>query len=112
MEDTFRQRGLHGQYHHYPQYRRQAPLLSTVPSLPPPTTQAVSPSQPMTTTNDHGILSQEIIQELKRLVYSNPHYFPNPDAYLKSIIYFCNDGNNTFLDEKLEELRMINNLRR
>jgi hypothetical protein len=69
----------------------------------------------MNTTDVHGTLSQETIvkiQELKRLVYDNLQYCHNPDAYIKSIIYFCNDGDNSFLDEKLEELRMINNLRR
>jgi hypothetical protein len=45
-------------------------------------------------------------------MYKYPHYFPNPDAYLKSIIYFCNDGNNSFLDEKLEELRTIDAIRK
>ena len=114
MGDTFRHRDLQG-YHH-PQYQQHAPSPSiSLPSLPTPATQDVSTLQPMNTTNDVGTLSQETmqkIQELKRLVYSNPLYFPNPDAYLKSIIYFCNDGNNSFLDEKLEELRMINNLMR
>ena len=108
--DTFRHRGLQGQYHYY-HYQQQGPSPSiSLPSLPPPATQDVSPSQSTNTTNDHGILSQEIIlkiRELKRLVYSNPQYCPNPDAFIKSIIYFCNDGNNTFLDEKLEELRTM-----
>src|SRR5215467_9344580 len=98
--DTFRHRGLQGQYHYY-HYQQQGPSPSiSLPSLPPPATQDVSPSQSTNTTNDHGILSQEIIlkiRELKRLVYSNPQYCPNPDAFIKSIIYFCNDGNNTFL---------------
>jgi hypothetical protein len=88
------------QYHHYPQYQQQSQSIS----IPPPATQDISSSQPMNTTNNQGILSQETmlkIQELKRLVYSE---------FIKSIIYFCNDGNNTFLDEKLEELRMINNI--
>jgi hypothetical protein len=82
-------------------------------SLPSPATQDVSSSQPTTTTNNQGILSQETIvkiQELKRLVSSYPQYCPNADAFIKSIIYFCNDGNNMFLDEKLEQLRMFNNL--
>jgi hypothetical protein len=116
MGDPFRHRGLQGQYHHYSQYQQQAssPSIST-PSLLPPATQDVSPSQPVNTINDHGTLSQETmlkIQELKRLVYGNHLYCPDLDEYIKSIIYLCNDGNNTFLDEKLEELRMINNLMR
>jgi hypothetical protein len=100
MGDTFRHGGLQqqGQYHHY-QQQTQSPSIP-LPSLSPPATQDVS-TQPMNTTNDHGTPSRETmlqIQELKRLVYSNPHYCPNPD------------GNNSFLDEKLEELRMIDKL--
>ena len=108
---TFGHRGLQGQYPHYPQYLQQAPSPSiSLPSLQPPETKDVSPSQPMNTTNDHGILSQETIlkiQELKRLVYSNPQYCPDPEALIKSIVYFCNDDNNSFLDEKLEQLRTM-----
>jgi hypothetical protein len=111
MGETFRHRGMQGQYYHYPQYQQQAPAPSIpLPSLPIPATQDVSPSQPLTTTHDHGILSQETmlkIQELKRLVYGNLQYCPDPNAYIKSIIYLCNDGHKPFLDEKLEELRMI-----
>jgi hypothetical protein len=112
MGDTFRHRGLQGQYDHYPENQQQSPSPSiSLPSLAPPAIQDVSPSQ--NTTNNQRIVSPETIlkiQELTRMVYSNPLYFPNPDAYLKSIIFFCNDGNNSFLDEKLEELRMINNM--
>ncbi|HEY7078604.1 MAG TPA: hypothetical protein VH500_02815 [Nitrososphaeraceae archaeon] len=32
---------------------------------------------------------------------------PDPEAVIKSIVYFCNGGNNTFLDEKLEQLRVL-----
>jgi hypothetical protein len=111
--DTFRHRGLQEQYHYYPQYCQQSPSPSiSFPSLPPSPAQDDSPSQPTTTTNNQGILSPETIlkiQELKRLVY-NSLYCPDPDAYIKSIIYFCNDGNNSFLDEKLKELHTIDNL--
>jgi hypothetical protein len=119
MGDAFRPSVLKGKYRHYQQ---QTPSHSiSLPSLPPPTddvlpypTDQVSQSQPMTTTNNQGILSQETIlkiQELKRLFSSYLQYCLNPDAVIKSNIYFCNVGNNTFLDETLEQLRMINGLR-
>jgi hypothetical protein len=47
---------------------------------------------------------------MPRVMWQGLHY--TPEAVIKSIIYFCNDGNNSFLDEKLEQLRMINNLMR
>ena len=60
-------------------------------------------------TNDEGTLSQETIlkiQELKMLVYRYPIY-SNPDGVVKCVTYFSINGDNTFLDEKLEELRNI-----
>jgi hypothetical protein len=113
MGDTFRYRGLQqqGQYHHYPQYQQQAPSPSIpLPSLPPPSTQDISPSQSMKTTNDQGTLSQETvlkIQELKRLVYKYAQYHHNPDVVIKCVTHFSINGDNTLLDEKLEQLRNI-----
>jgi hypothetical protein len=92
--DTFMHGGLQqqGQYHHYPQYQQQAPSPPiSLPSLPA-AIQDVSSSHPMTTTNNQGILSNETIlkiQVLKKLVYSYPHYCPDPEAVIKSIVYFC-----------------------
>jgi hypothetical protein len=66
-------------------------------------------SQPIDTTNDQRTLSQETIlkiQELKRLVYTYPIH-SNPDAVIKCVTYFSINGDNTILDEKLEELRSI-----
>jgi hypothetical protein len=80
MGDTFRHRGLQGHY----RYQQHAPP----PSIVPPSTQDVSLSQPMKTTNDHGTISQETklkIQELKRLVYSNP----NQRELEKGFYYYC-----------------------
>jgi hypothetical protein len=64
----------------------------------------------MDTSNGEGVLSQETIlkiQELKKLVYRYPQYHPNPAAVITCVIHFCNDGNNSILDEKLEQLRMV-----
>jgi hypothetical protein len=45
------------------------------------------------------------IQELKRLIYKYSQYHRNPGAVLSCIVYYCNNGDNTLLDEKLEQLR-------
>jgi hypothetical protein len=116
MGDTFRHRGLQGQYHDYPQHQQQAPSPS-IP-LPPPSIQDVVPyppdqiskSQPINTTNNKGSLSQETrlkIQELKRLVYRHP-IFSNPDMVIQCVTHFSIvNGDNTLLDEKLEQLRTL-----
>ncbi len=110
--DTFRPGGLQqqGQYQYqYHQQQSRSSSSSTIQDQPP----AVSPyrtdqSQPIHTTNDYGSLSQETrlkIQELKRLVYKYP-IFSNPDVIIKCVTDFSIiNGDNTFLDEKLEQLR-------
>ena len=55
-------------------------------------------------------LSQETrfkIEELKRLVYKYPQYHRNPGAVINCVIYYCSNGDNTLLDEKLEQLRIL-----
>ncbi len=55
-------------------------------------------------------LSQETIlkiEELKRLVNKYAQYHRNPGAVINCIIYYCSNGDNTLLDEKLEQLRSI-----
>ena len=67
-------------------------------------------SEPIDTTNDQGTISQETIlkiQELKRLVYRYPQYHSNPDGVIKCVTHFSINGDNTILDEKLEQLRSI-----
>jgi hypothetical protein len=119
MGDTFRHRGLQGQYHDYPQHQQQVPSPS-IP-LPPPSIQHVLPyppdqiskSQPMSTTNNKGTLSQETllkIQELKRLLNQYAQY-QNPDAFVKCATYYSSNGDNTILDEMLLNLRMISNIK-
>jgi hypothetical protein len=87
----------------------------SLPSTSQPQPQGVSPyatdriSQPIHTTNDQGTLSQETllkIQELKRLVNQYPQYH-NPDAFVKCATFYSINGDNTILDEMLQNLRMI-----
>ena len=66
----------------------------------------------MNTTDDEETttLSRETIlkiEELKRLIYRYPQYHRNPGAVINCIVYYCNNGDNTLLDEKLEQLRSI-----
>jgi hypothetical protein len=60
--------------------------------------------------NTTTTLSQETIlkiQELKRLIYRYSQYHRNPAAVINCIVYYCKNGDNTLLDEKLEQLRSI-----
>jgi hypothetical protein len=69
----------------------------------------------MNTTDDEEktTLSQETrlkIAELKRLIYRYSRYHHNPAAVINCIIYYCNNGDNTLLDEKLEQLRTFDSM--
>ena len=114
--DTFfRPVGLQGQYH-----RQQQQALS--PSIPPaaiqhsssyPTDQMFQ-SEAMDTTDDEEKTTTTIshetrlkIEELKRLVYKYPQYHSNPGGVIACVIHFCNEGDNSILNDKLEQLRMI-----
>jgi acetyl-CoA carboxylase beta subunit len=46
------------------------------------------------------------IAELKRLVYRH-RIFSNPDVVIKCVTHFAINGDNTLLDEKLEQLRTL-----
>jgi hypothetical protein len=122
-----------GQYHHHQQsleeqeryHRQQEQSLS--PSIPaaiqdqPPDvslypTDRTFQTQSMNTTNDEETttLSRETIlkiEELKRLIYRYSQYHHNPGAVINCIVYYCNNGDNTLLDEKLEQLRSIDAVR-
>jgi len=79
--------------------------------LPYPTDPTFQSESLNTTDNDETTtLSKETIlkiQELKRLVYRYAQYHRNPAAVVNCIVYYCNNGDNTLLDEKLDQLRTI-----
>ena len=118
-----RQQSLEEQERHHRQQQEQSPLPSIPPSpaaiqdqpppvvLPYPTDRTVqSPSMNTTDNEQTTTLSQETrlkIAELKRLVYRYSQYHRNPGAVINCIVYYCNNGDNTLLDEKLEQLRSI-----
>jgi hypothetical protein len=62
-----------------------------------------------TTDEETTTLSGTILKiaELKTLIYRYPQYHHNPAAVISCVIHFCNNGDNIFLDEKLEQLRSI-----
>lgn len=50
------------------------------------------------------------IQEFKVLMNRYPLYHTNPDGIIRLAIYNSINGDDTFLDDKLEQLRYIDNL--
>ncbi len=117
MGNTFRPGGLQRQQQEQYQsqqqegyHRQHQQALSQSVPRPYPTDQI---SQPMNTTEDEEntttTLSHETrlkIAELKRLVYRH-HIFSNPDIVIKCVTHFAINGDNTLLDEKLEQHRMF-----
>jgi len=113
MGDTFRHRGLQQET-----LTRSIPTPLSLPSTSQPQLPDVLPyptdrtfqSQSTTTTDDEETttLSRETIlkiEELKRLIYRYSQYHRNPGAVINWIIYYCNNGDNALLDEKLQQLR-------
>jgi hypothetical protein len=73
--------------------------------------------RPLATMDDQSFgtgLSQETTQkidELKRLVYKYRQYQNNdPDEIVRLVVYYCINGDNRLLDDKLEQLRNIESL--
>jgi hypothetical protein len=95
--------------------QQQSPSMSAAiqdqpPDALPCPTDPIFQSHSMNTTDDEETttISQETIlkiAELKRLIHRYPQYHHNPAAVISCVIHFCNNGDNTFLDEKLEQLR-------
>jgi hypothetical protein len=59
-------------------------------------------------------LSQDTImkiQELKRLVYKYTQFHNNdPDQIVRLVVYYCINGDNTLLDQKLAQLHRLDGL--
>jgi hypothetical protein len=85
-----------------------------IPQQTPSQYSANSIYPPRQTMDDQSFgtgLSQETklkIDELKRLVYKYRQYQNNdPDEIVRLVVYNCINGDNTLLDNKLEQLHMI-----
>jgi hypothetical protein len=50
------------------------------------------------------------IEELKALMNKYPRYHTNPDSIVRLAVYNSINGDNTLLDDKLEQLRTIDSL--
>jgi hypothetical protein len=50
------------------------------------------------------------IEEMRRLLYKYPQYFTNPDGIIKWAIYCSSNGDDRFLNDKLEQLHSIDSL--
>jgi hypothetical protein len=58
-----------------------------------------------------GLSRETKLEELKRLVYKYPQYHNyDPDAIVNWASYCSSNGDNKFLDDKLEQLRSIDSL--
>ena len=120
VESQHHQQSFGEQERYHRQWQQEQslpPSPAAIQDQPPPDlssypTDPTFQSQPMNTTDDEETttLSQETIlkiEELKRLIYRYSRYHHNPAAVINCIIYYCNNGDNTLLDEKLEQLRTI-----
>jgi hypothetical protein len=107
-------------------YDYNEPLLlatSSVSQQAPPTTTTTTPPTPMTPSttmdgtmtaaamNDWGTLSSETISkiaELRRLAYQYG-LFSEPEIIVRCATHFALSGDNSILEEKLEQLRTFRN---
>ena len=57
----------------------------------------------------NGLSQDTIVKigELKRLVNKYPQYLDNPDEIVKWALYCSSNGDDTFLDDKLEQFRTV-----
>jgi hypothetical protein len=58
-------------------------------------------------THGHGLSRVLKIEELKRLMSKHFQYHENPDGVIKLAIYNSIQGDDTLLNNKLEQLRTI-----
>jgi hypothetical protein len=118
----YHQQSIEQQERYHRQWQQEQSLSTSTPPSPtaiqdqpldvlPYPTDPTFQSQSMNTTDDETTtLSRETalkIEELKRLVYRYSQYHRNPGAVINCIVYYCSNGDNTLLDEKLQQLRSI-----
>jgi hypothetical protein len=72
---------------------------------------SASPMYPPMYGYGGGLSQERKIDELKMLVHKYPQYQDNdPDVIVEWAIYCSMNGDNKFLDDKLEQLRTIDSL--
>jgi len=119
-QHQYHQQSLEEQERYHGQHQEQSLSPTAIQDQPPdvmsPYRDPTFQSQPMNTPDDEKTtttLSQETIlkiQELKRLIYRYSQYHRNPGAVISCVVYYCNSGDNTLLDEKLEQLRTFDSI--
>jgi hypothetical protein len=125
QQGQYQQQSLEEQERYHGQWQEEQSVSESIPPTPaaiqdqppdvlPYPTDPTFQSESVNTTEDEEktttTLSHETIlkiEELKILIYRYSQYHHNPGAVINCIIYYCNNGDNTFLDEKLEQLRML-----
>ncbi len=87
-----------------------------VPQQAPIGTPSSTIRPPLHTIDDQrygtGLCQDTIVKigELKRLMNKYPRYHTNPDGIIRLAVYNSIKGDNTLLDDKLEQLRTIDSL--
>jgi hypothetical protein len=75
-----------------------------------------SPSRPMPLMDDQkygpGLSRVLKIEELKRLMSKYSQYHENPDGIIRLAVYNSGNGDNTLLEEKLDQLRVFDSAMR
>jgi hypothetical protein len=88
-----------------PRYSTSIPQYSASPMYPP---MQIMEDQSHGTGLSQGKIQK--IQELKALMNKYPRYHTNPDGIIRLAVYNSINGDNTLLDDKLEQLRTIDSL--
>jgi hypothetical protein len=88
-----------------PRYSTSIPQYSASPMYPP---MQIMEDQSRGTGLSQGKIQK--IQELKALMNKYPRYHTNPDGIIRLAVYNSINGDNTLLDDKLEQLRTIHSL--
>jgi hypothetical protein len=91
-----------------PRYIPQQAPIGTSPSTIYPPLHTIDDQR-----NGPGLSQGTIlkIEQLRRLLNKYPQYQNNdPDEIVRLVVYYCINGDNTILDQKLEQLRSIESL--
>jgi hypothetical protein len=95
-----------GRFH--PRYFHEQTLLDVSPNFANPMNRPTADGQSYRTGLSWGTVQK--IQELKGLMNKCSSYHTNPDDIIRLAIYNSINGDDTLLDDKLEQLRSLDSL--